>query len=345
MLVLVTIAAYRHSKGRAGSDFDRPRAEENEHGVFKNKDAYLTPGYISRREPGDMIRWIPNSFTGSQTDSLQTPLDTRFTSHSTPPDYSSMLNLPSRRSDQDLEFLKNKSILLIGEAVERSNVYAFCSQHPGSKITLEQWHLASACKLQDFNFTMAMWFHSDETPASRRPNSPSEFWGRPTPDAWGRRIKEQLLPTLSTIGNPDMIVVSSQYWDAEFGYSLEIHRRRVAGMHHLPPMNLFVNDAMWWYCHHLSRALEDLRETFPGIPVMFQPTAKWAKWDGISGKDLGLLKESVGQALKRKGVPFFNWALLVEREKKNTTAKPLHSGQTGWLYTSMALYYLKRFAR
>ncbi|KAM0745901.1 hypothetical protein T439DRAFT_330263 [Meredithblackwellia eburnea MCA 4105] len=300
---------------------------------WEEKDPYHKPGFMERDEKGHGIRWIPY-----QDSDLVNPSVNRTPSYSTaPPEYARLLNSPTRKTDPELAFLRNKTILLVGESLDRDNLYSLCAHHGKTEDIQHEWHMFASCELPDLGLTIAQWF----TSGMRERDTPFFYPDDPKPESWEERLTEKFLPTLESIGNPELVILASHYWDLQFMEIREWHRNQVAGTKDPPKYKVTFED-LSWHRGRLTKFVAAMRETFPEAQIMFRLGTKRNVPTGIGEGNLGIFKlnESSKGLMRKLGIPIFNWAALIDGDTSYKDDMHFHHGQTGWLFTSMALYYL-----
>ncbi|KAM0748548.1 hypothetical protein T439DRAFT_382360 [Meredithblackwellia eburnea MCA 4105] len=301
--------------------------------AWEDSDPYNQPGYMDRDDDGNGIRWIPYI----QEDLIEPAVAVRRPASATPIEYARLLDSPLRSRDINLEFARNRTILLIGESLDRDNAHSFCQQHREAEVLFEEAHMSFGCRMPDLGLTIGMWF----TSGMREAGTPWFYPNDPKPEAWEDRMVEKFLPTLEVIGKPDLVILASHYWDLLFMQDREYHRREAKGHSDPRPFHITLKD-LAWHRRRLTLFVKAARETFPSAQVMFRLGTKWRKNEGFGEANLGVFKlnESSRALMRALSVPIFNWASLLEGDSSYKDDQHFNPGQTGWLFTSMALHYL-----
>lgn len=160
---------------------------------------------------------------------------------------------------------------------------------------------------------MAMWF----TTGMRPSDTPWFFPSDPKPWTFEERFAERFKPLLPSIGSPELVVLSSHFWDLKFFQDREL-RRRLLAEEPDAPFHITEEDLAW----HRSRLVEFValvRSTFPDALVMWRLGTKWKVDEeaGFGDGNLGVfrLNESTRAMMRMLEVPLFNWAALIEGER------------------------------
>ncbi|KAK4698784.1 hypothetical protein P7C70_g7483, partial [Phenoliferia sp. Uapishka_3] len=266
---------------------------------------------------------------------------TESTSSSSPIPYSDLLASPTRASDTRLDFARGRSILLVGESLDRDNAASFCEQHGNSDIINEDPHMSFACRLPDLDLNMTAWF----TTGMRPEDTPWYFPHDPKPSTFEDRWEEKFLPTLPLVGTPSLVIVTSHYWDLKFMQDRWWRHREMQG---LPGIPYHVSsDDLLWHRKRVVKFITLVRTTFPDAEIMWRLGTKWQDdaRAGFGDGNLGVFRinQSMRALMKYLKVPLFNWAMLLEGEKEGyRDGQHFKDGQPGSLFASMVMLYLKK---
>ncbi|KAJ8291759.1 hypothetical protein OF846_005008 [Rhodotorula toruloides] len=335
------------------------------------EDAYNKPGYIYRGEGPTDIRWI--SYDKPDFDSnpvtlenvLEPPLEKLVNA---PPSFNTWIrDAPDLASAPELEFMRGRTVVMVGDRCvkvlrcvcstsidevvsrdgnshDRRNIEGFCAHHEaaGGVVTSKGGHVATSCHLPVLNFTMASWFHYGLA-------EPSEDWymsnlspvDNPPPYFIEERIDSVFVPDMLDIGQPDLIILNSIYWDLRYVVYKASHEGWAWQLKRVTrPMTW---RELEWHRRRLRTMVELFRERFPGVPLMFRLGHSRVNNDHNGNVAIYQMNESAKAMMARLGVPIFPWGPLLEGETDYSDVmhvKPV--SQPTYLFGDMALYYLRR---
>ena len=101
--------------------------------------------YAERLLTASRCSWNP--YTDS---SLLGHTSTSYKAHnatSDPVHFAKSLSSPSRDTDPRLDFARGRTILMIGESIDRDNTQSFCSQSGSYETLMDEVHMLFACRL------------------------------------------------------------------------------------------------------------------------------------------------------------------------------------------------------
>ncbi|KAM0753559.1 hypothetical protein T439DRAFT_345994 [Meredithblackwellia eburnea MCA 4105] len=304
--------------------------------AWEAADPYHQPGFIERDYIGYGARWIPYV-----RDDLIEGEEHRDTRLAIPPEYASFLDSTTRATDPELSFARNRTILMVGESLDRGNAEAFCKQHDGTVELVHEFHLLYACRMPDIGLTLAVWFNTGMSEAS-------DDWFAPKdtkPGNFEARLEQKFLPNLPVIGQPDLVILASHFWDLIYFQQKEQIRRVDLGIKNGPLLHITQAD-LAWQRRRLTTFVNTFRQTFPSAQLMFRIGSRWRNSNtGFGESNIGVFKlnESTRALMRALKVRVLNWADLLEGEGEESYMDGQHYkvGKPGWLFTSMALHYLK----
>ncbi|GAA5865545.1 hypothetical protein JCM8547_007643 [Rhodosporidiobolus lusitaniae] len=343
-------------------------------------DPFHALGYIHRPANGS-IRWIPYPPSFSSASSLAQPAAIDGSLDPPPdalrlsaPPYGDMLDrIGEEDGMREMEWARGKRAVFIGDSHDRSNIEAFCKQHPaaGAELSVPHFHIKAHCRIPSLNLTISSWFHyglapeSDSLPSSPSSNTSSTLeetgaWyipnlptshpnENPAPYAVEGRMKEYWIPDTETSvddggmgGKPDLIVLNSFFWDLRY---LALHARahpfsRPSSLR-ADERPLTLNE-LEWHRLRVRDFVQLVRETFPGVPVMFRLGQDYRTTRNQGNVAVFQLNESLRAILKELDVPVFEWARLISGEDRYNDDQHLAAGAPARLFTDMALFYLRK---
>ncbi|BGP11432.1 hypothetical protein JCM10049v2_007339 [Rhodotorula toruloides] len=312
------------------------------------QDAYNRPGYIYRGEGPTDIRWIPydesdfDSTPVTLEDVLDPPLEKLVNA---PPSFNTWIrDAPDLENAPELAFMRGRTVVMAGDSHDRRNIEGFCAHHAaaGGVVTSKGGHVATSCHLPALNFTMASWFHYGLA-------EPSEDWymsnlspvDNPPPYFLEDRIESVFVPDMLDIGQPDLIILNSIYWDLRYVVYKASHEGWAWQLKRVTrPMTW---RELEWHRRRLRTMVELFRERFSGVPLMFRLGHPRANNDHNGNVAIYRMNESAKAMMARLGVPIFPWGSLLEGETDYSDVmhvKPV--SQPTYLFGDMALYYLQR---
>lgn len=170
------------------------------------------------------IRWIPYR----AIDDLAVPLDARrFDPESSPPRPDTAEDSPpsvqqavefsklfrkekARSSDNQLEFMRDRHIAILGSSLDREMVKMFCHHHDGAERYYKH-HRYMYCHFKDYNFTLSQWmhfgvhqsdwFHGDDNATDPSIGTQIEH-----------RIDNLFVPLAKQYGQPALLLFTSGLW-------------------------------------------------------------------------------------------------------------------------------------
>ncbi|BGP58316.1 hypothetical protein JCM8202_000921 [Rhodotorula sphaerocarpa] len=319
-------------------------------------DAYNTFGYIWRGKSPTEIRWIPYD-TDEELGEAALGLrpDSYALSNATsppgsvlaraPPSWNSVLNASRDLSgDERLDFMRGRTVLFVGDSHDRKGVEGFCAHHRnlGAKLGGRGGHTATRCEIPSLDFTLANWFHYG------MPEREEEWYGAGLspgmdlpPYSIEDRLRDAFEPDLVDIGQPDLIVLNSVYWDLRYfarkaqheGWQAELQRSD-------RPLTW---DELRWHRSRLRSFVMLFRERFPGTKIMYRPGQLRADNAGSGNVAVYQINESAQHVMAELGVPIFPWGahLIGDESYVDDMHFPVVS-QATYLFGDMALYYLYR---
>ncbi|GAA5880590.1 hypothetical protein JCM3774_004745 [Rhodotorula dairenensis] len=272
-------------------------------------DPYTAPGRLdhSDRWP-DATRWLPydpSCFPPPLLATLRAGLESKPSQYSEPAE----LQFPLKRTSTSagillpLPWLVGKTVVLVGDDVERAHAKDFCrfadgeytvvtSNHPLSPRPFangidEKWvqntqgslneTRPTVCYLPRYDFVLVNVFHFGL--ANRVEFEHESIFRDPhfyPPAALRDRLDSILLPILSKLGrtSPDLVEFASGFWDLR-------HFAAVDGRYGQPLDRELSPDRLEWYTDRLVQAFSDLGALFPRAKLFWRPvytitTADWA---------------------------------------------------------------------
>ncbi|BGP35390.1 hypothetical protein JCM10296v2_007226 [Rhodotorula toruloides] len=320
-------------------------------GTSACEDAYNSPGYIYRGEGPSDIRWIP--YEDADFDATPAPLEEaieppRSRLDKAPPSFNEWIQTASNSSD--LDFMRGRTVVFVGDSHDRRNIEGFCAHHKdaGGMVITKGGHVATRCHLPVLNFTMASWFHyglAEENETWYMTNlSPTD---NPPPYYIEGRMNATFMPDIEDIGQPDLIILNSIYWDLRYVVYKATHEEWSWQLKRVTRPMTFQELA--WHRRRLRTMVELFQRRFPGVPLMFRVGTSLhlrherANNDMKGNVAIYQMNESAKETMKRLGIPIFPWGELLQGETDYADVmhvKPL--SQPTYLVGDMALYYLRR---
>lgn len=269
---------------------------------------YLAPGRLdhSDRWP-DATRWLPfdpECLPPPLLANLRAGLEAKPSQYSEPAELKLPLDYSQAHATTllPLPWLVGKTVVLVGDDVERAHAKDFCrfadgqyaviaSDHPLSPRPFangidEKWLQTqgtmnetrpTVCFLPKYDFVLVNVFHFGL--ANRVEFEHESLFINPQyypPAALRDRLDSILLPILAKLGRtkPDLVEFASGFWDLR-------HFSAVDQRYGQPFDHELLEDRLEWYTDRLVQALSDLGTLFPHAKLLWRPlytinTADWA---------------------------------------------------------------------
>ncbi|GAA5985495.1 hypothetical protein JCM10908_006998 [Rhodotorula pacifica] len=317
---------------------------------------YMDSTDLWRGQSPNQIRWIPYIYAGGdgRATSGETSSSVALTGDvSVPaeilrlaaPSYNERLsNAGGSPMDPDLAFLRNRTILFVGDSHDRKNVEGFCAHHADLHAQLlgRGGHLATRCVIPALNLTLANWFHHGMAEGS-------ESWYGDSlspqmdvaPYDIEARLPAQFEADIADIGTPDLVILNSVYWDLRYFTRKAVHEGWSEQLRKEP--RTLTWDELRWHRHRLQVFVELFRKRFPDTPHMYRPAQLRATNKGAGNVAIFQINESAKSLMETLGVPIFPWGdLLIGEEDYADDMHVNILSQATYLHADMAMYYLKR---
>ncbi|CDR45883.1 hypothetical protein NBRC10512_002726 [Rhodotorula toruloides] len=320
-------------------------------------DPFTAPGYIWRPENGS-IRHIPYPPSASLADlttfrpigELADPPEDAL--RLAAPAYGDLLEREERADLPELRWMRDKTIVFIGDSHDRQNLEIFCDRlhSTGAVLSVPHYHIKAHCRLPDLNLTLAQWFHFGLAPESD--SLPPDAWNipsiptshvneNPAPYSIEGKMKEYWLSDVEEIGKPDLIVLNSFFWDLRYFTLRAKHFIPSPSPLHATERPLTYSELAW----HRSRVrdfVDLVREKFPGVPLMWKTGQERESNRGYGNVAVYQLNQSLRAVLNRLNIPVFDWGALITGEWQYNDDQHLKPGAPARLWADMAFWYLRR---
>ena len=237
-----------------------------------------------------------------------------------------------------LDFVRNRTIVFVGDSHDRGNVASFCSQHADLKTDYKMvnGHLKSSCRLNDFNLTVASWFHYGMA------EDKEDWYMRYEHGPWSieNRLKELFLPDVAKIGTPSVIVLNSVFWDLRY---FALHAKHY---NHSLALQAEERSLTWgeldFHRKRIAIFVSIFRTAFPDATILFRLGQPHSTSRNSGNIGVFQLNESIRAEMSRLGVGIFEWARFLTGETEYADDQHLKVGKAGYLFSSMSLFYLWR---
>ncbi|GAA5985228.1 hypothetical protein JCM10908_002576 [Rhodotorula pacifica] len=268
---------------------------------------YTAPGRLdhSDRWP-DATRWIPydpSCAPPSFLATLRAGLKTKPSQYSEPAELELPLRSPSTKLDTalPLPWLVGKTVVLVGDHVERAHAKDFCRYTDGQYAVItadhalsprpfvngidERWALTQGslnetrptiCYNSCYDFVLVSIFHFGL--GNRVEFEHESLFAEPhfyPPAALRDRLDSILLPILAKLGrtSPDLVEFASGFWDLRHFAAVDRH-------YGLPVERELSPERLEWYTDRLVQAFSDIGALFPKARLLWRPlfSLTFADW-------------------------------------------------------------------
>ena len=111
---------------------------------------------------------------------------------------------------EELSFMRNKHVVILGSSLDREAVIQFCRSHAGASRLIGYPHGYHYCTFPSFNFTISLWHHFGVHQSTWFHGGDKLSAGTTIED----RIEKAFLRMTVKLGKPDMLIFTSGLWGA-----------------------------------------------------------------------------------------------------------------------------------
>jgi len=244
------------------------------------------------------------------------------------------------KDERAVGFARDKLVTFIGSSHDRNNVEQWCYDVSGR---YESWggHAGGLCHLEWLNLTVANWFLYGMV------DNESYDWfraGDGRPITFEQRIEKIMVPEMKRRGHsgvPDLVVMSSLFWDEDLLWS---HAWRLELSSKKHPEYGFTYREIQWHRSRFHELINLVRGMWgQDVPLMFR-----TRQHRLYNHDGGVLKifqfdQSCRALAKEVGVRLFTWGGKMEGWTRYYDGdQHFPEGPSTYIFGDMMMFYLYR---